>query len=473
MTVGISFFHNFIMSGISQVSIEKIKFGNNRRPINDEKVEQLKESIQLNGLLNPIAVDQHFNLIAGLHRLTACKLLGYKEIECNIITYDSDERARLAEIDENLIRNELEPLERGKLVLEREKILIKLGMRAKAGDNQYTLKNSQNGSEIISPPAKTTQQLAKQAGYSERSWQHDKQIARDIAPKIQKIIQKTALADKKTTLLNIARAGRKERVLAEKALQAYELAILRGDYEQAEEQAKLATKLRAQQEQLQLQAFHSAIAQLQAKSETKKEQQRVEQPKIINSLVFNPNSLSKIGDKWTLGNRHLVYYGDTATKDFIQLLPSNAALAIATDSDAWNHDYLVDEAKIVAVLRSEDNLFQFCSTTRMTFQYELLLGKIYVGIFSRQPISKPQIPINLDNAPGIIQYLINMFTTQNNYVIAPFMGNGEILMTCEKMRRVCFIGDENLDLIRNGISRWGKWTEKQPEKIARSNYLYF
>ena len=134
---------------------------------------------------------------------------------------------------------------------------------------------------------------------------------------------------------------------------------------------------------------------------------------------------------------------------------------------------LVDEASVVAVLRSENNIYQFCNNTQMNFQYELLLGKIYVGIFSRQAIAKPQIPVNLDNVEGIIQYLINMFTSQNNYVIAPFMGNGEILMTCEKMRRVCFIGDENLDLIRSGVSRWEKWTDKQPEKIARSNYLYF
>ena len=461
------------MSGISKVSIEKIKYGNNRRPINDEKVEQLKKSIELNGLLNPITVDHNFNLIAGLHRLTALILLGFKEIECNIVTYDSDENARLAEIDENLIRNELEPLERGRLVLEREKILVKLGMRAKAGDNQYTLKASENGSEIISPPPKTTQELAKQAGYSERSWQHDKQIARDIAPKIQKIIRKTPIADKKTTLLSIARTGKKERILAEKALKAYELAKNKGNYQEAEQEAKIAAKLRAQQEELQLQAFHSAMAELEAKSGTKKEQQRVEQPKILNSLIFNQESLSKIGDKWTLGNRHLVYYGDTAQKDFIRLLPSNAALAIATFSDTWNHDYLVDEAAVVAVLRSEDNIYQFCSTTRMNFQYELLLGKIYIGIFSREAISKPQIPINLDNVEGIIQYLINMFTNQNNYVIAPFMGNGEILITCEKMRRVCFIGDENLDSISRGICRWERWTEKQPEKIARSNYLYF
>lgn len=459
------------MSGISKVSIEKIKYANNRRPISDEKVEQLKKSIELNGLLNPITVDCDFNLIAGLHRLTACKLLGFKHIECNIVSYDSDENARLAEIDENLIRNELEPLERGRLVLEREKILVKLGMRAKAGDNQYTLKASENGSEIISPPPKTTQELAKQAGYSERSWQHDKQIARDIAPKIQKILQKTPIADKKTTLLLIARTGRKERILGEKALKAYELAKNKGNLPEAERQAKIAAKLRAKQEELQLQAFHSAMAELQAKSGTKKEQ-RVKQPKILNSLIFN-QSLSKIGDKWTLGNRHLVYYGDTAQKDFIRLLPSNAALAIATFSDAWNHDYLVDEASVVAVLRSENNIYQFCSTTRMNFQYELLLGKIYVGIFSRKPISKPQIPVNLDNVEGIIQYLINMFTTQSNYVIAPFMGNGEILITCEKMRRVCFIGDKNLDSIRSGISRWEKWTDKQPEKIARSDYLYF
>ncbi|PMB01108.1 hypothetical protein CI592_18380, partial [Fischerella thermalis CCMEE 5328] len=45
-----------------KIPIEKIKIGVNRRPLNGEKVKDLKESIQANGLLNPITVDQNHNL---------------------------------------------------------------------------------------------------------------------------------------------------------------------------------------------------------------------------------------------------------------------------------------------------------------------------------------------------------------------------------------------------------------------------
>jgi len=134
------------------VAINQISIGLNRRALKDKKVAELMESIQTNGLLNPITLDRKLNLIAGLHRLTACKLLGFEQIECNIIPYDDADRARLAEIDENLIRSELDALERAEHWLERDRILERLGLRAQPGDNQYTLK----GSEIISPPVKTT-----------------------------------------------------------------------------------------------------------------------------------------------------------------------------------------------------------------------------------------------------------------------------------------------------------------------------
>src|SRR5919199_1397006 len=97
------------------VALDKISIGLNRRPLKDEKVAQLMESIKANGLLNPITLDQKLNLIAGLHRLTACKLLGLDRVECNIIAYEDADHVRLAEIDENLIRNELDALERSEL----------------------------------------------------------------------------------------------------------------------------------------------------------------------------------------------------------------------------------------------------------------------------------------------------------------------------------------------------------------------
>ena len=155
------------------VAIDKIRVGLNRRPVKPQKVTELMGSIKANGLLNPITLDQNFNLIAGLHRLTACKMLGLDRVECNIITCEDAEHARLAEIDENLIRSELDTLERAELWLERDQILEQMGLRARTGENQYTKK----GSESISPPAKTTLELAKEVGYTERTFQQGKQLS--------------------------------------------------------------------------------------------------------------------------------------------------------------------------------------------------------------------------------------------------------------------------------------------------------
>jgi ParB family chromosome partitioning protein len=439
------------------VPIDQIKIGRNRRPVKGEKVNELKESIQANGLLNPITVDQKLNLIAGLHRLTACKLLGLDTVECNIVAYAGADQARLAEIDENLIRNELEPLERSELWLERDQILERMGLRAKVGDNQHTLK----GGETISPPPKRTLELAREAGYSERTFQHGKQIAKSIHPEVKQLIKGTPIADSPTALLSIARAGTKERAQVTAAQAAMELAEARGDIAEAQRQAQLIEELQVKQKELQTLAYKSAMAQKQAKLAVKKT------PAIasFSPAQTSPHSPIQTGDEWILG-RHLVYCGDTSQGEFRQMLPSDAALAIATLSSTWEHNYLVDEAKVVAVIRSEGNIYDFYQHNQMPFQYELLLGNLYIGIFSHQTIAKPQTPINIEGVEGIINYLLNLYTNPNNFVIAPFMGHGEILIACERLGRICFIGDSNSELVNRGLARWQNWTGKQAKKIG-------
>ncbi len=436
-----------------RVPIDQIQVGLNRRPVKGEKVKELKESIKTNGLLNPITVDQKYNLIAGLHRLTACKLLGLEAVECNVVNYQDSDQSRLAEIDENLIRNELEPLERSELWLERDQILARMGLRAKVGDNQHTLK----GGEMISPPLKRTVEFAKEVGYSERTFQHGKQIAKGIHPEVKRIIKGTAIADSPTALLKIARAGSKERTLVEAAQKALELAQAQGDLKEAERQTQLITELQNQQKELQTLAHKSALAQREAKLAVKKSPTQPSEQTAIAPV--------KVGEEWILG-RHLVYCGNTASQQFRNLLPSNAALAIATLSNHWEHNYLIDEARVVAVVRSEGNIYEFYRCSQMPFQYELVLGNLYVGIFSHQSISKPQTLINIEGIEGIVNYLINLYTSQNNFVIAPFMGHGEILIACERMGRICFMGDTHPELVSRGILRWQKWTGKEAQKIG-------
>ncbi|MBD2360289.1 ParB N-terminal domain-containing protein [Anabaena minutissima FACHB-250] len=441
---------------MSTVPIDQIKIGRNRRPVKGDKVDELKESIQANGLLNPITVDQKLNLIAGLHRLTACKLLGLEAVECNIVAYASAEQARLAEIDENLIRNELEPLERSELWLERDQILERMGLRAKVGDNQHTFK----GGETISPP-KRTLELAREAGYSERTFQHGKQIAKSIHPEVKQLIKGTPIADSPTALLSVARAGTKERTLATAAQQAKELAQAQGDTAEAQRQGQLVEQLQAKQKELQTLAYKSAMAQKEAKLAVKKTQ-AIAPP---SPAQASPNPTIQTGDEWILG-RHLVYCGNTSQPEFRDLLPSDAALAIATLSPTWEHNYLVDEARVVAVIRAEGHIYDFYKQNQMPFQYELLLGNLYVGIFSHQLIVKPQNPINIEGVEGIINYLLNLYTNPNNFVIAPFMGHGEILIACERLGRICFTGDSNSELVNRGLGRWQKWTGKQGQKIG-------
>lgn len=438
------------------VALDKITIGLNRRPLKDEKVAELMESIKVNGLLNPITLDRNLNLIAGLHRLTAYKLLGFDQIECNVLAYEDADRARLAEIDENLIRSELDALERAELWWERDRILEQLGLRARPGDNQYT----RQGSETISPPPKTTLELAKEAGYTERTFQQGKQIAQSIVPEVKEVIRGTPIAKSPTALLKVARAGSKELLRAKQAEKAAQEAKAKREQEEAKRQAELADEARRQQKELQLIALQSVSAQKEAKLAAKKIQFRTQQP-VAEQPTAPANPLRiQVGDEWII-DRHLIYCGDTSRDEFINRLPSDAALAIATLSSTWNHDYLVNEARVVAVLRCEGYIHEFCRHHQMPFRFEFMLGDTYVAVFSHQLLPKPQKPVGIEGIEGIVVYLMSLYTKPSNFVIAPFLGQGEVLLACERMGRICFAGDGDPERVERAIARWQKWTGKE------------
>ena len=442
------------------VAIDQVIVGLNRRPLKQQKVAELMESIKANGLLNPITIDQKLNLVAGLHRLTACRLLGLEQIECKIIDGDAVQ-SRLAEIDENLIRSELDALERAELWLERDEILTRLSLRAQPGDNQYT----QSGSEMISPPAKTTWELAKEVGFNQRTFQQGKQIAKSIAPEVKAVIKDTPIAKSTTALLKLARAGSEELKRAEIAEKAAALARARQQQAETQRQAALAAQARAKQKELQLVALQSLSAQREAKLALKQVQRQVQQQQTEKSTQAAQMCKTQPGDQWLL-ERHLVYCGDTSSQEFIDCLPSNAALAIATPSPIWHHDYLVDEARVVAVLRQAGYIHQFISRSQMPFRFELLIGELYVAIFSRQSIPSPQKPIGIEGVEGIVAYLVSLYTQPSNFVIAPNIGHGEVLITGERMGRICFVGSDNPSLVSRAIARWQNWTGKSAVKTA-------
>lgn len=98
---------------ITKLKLTDITVKERLRGVDSEKVERLKESILRIGLIHPITVSGGV-LVAGLHRLTAFKELGLEEIDCHVVDND-DLLQKEIEIDENLYRNELTVLEKGKM----------------------------------------------------------------------------------------------------------------------------------------------------------------------------------------------------------------------------------------------------------------------------------------------------------------------------------------------------------------------
>ncbi len=87
----------------------------------------LENSIRKVGLLNPILVDENYRLIAGHRRLTACRNLGWREIEATIVRFEGDLLKMLAaEVDENLLRKEFTGEEIESIERRREEILHQL-----------------------------------------------------------------------------------------------------------------------------------------------------------------------------------------------------------------------------------------------------------------------------------------------------------------------------------------------------------
>jgi len=102
------------------------------RPLNKIKVKSLLDSIQRQGQLQPIIVDKLGNLLAGNHRLEACRLAGIK-VKASVINEIDEDKLKLIEIDENLIRSELTPSQLEKHLAKRKEIYTRLFPETKQG----------------------------------------------------------------------------------------------------------------------------------------------------------------------------------------------------------------------------------------------------------------------------------------------------------------------------------------------------
>lgn len=190
-----------------------------KRRVDEKTVKSLEKSMARDGLHHPITVNEDFELLAGKHRLSAARNLGWVEIMVEIVPTD-DIRNQITTLEENLFRKNLSVLEQAEHLERLEELLSLLGKRALRGDNQYTSctcranyivgETSKGGGAYCALPQPiretyTTSDIASEIGMSERTVQERVKIARDLPEDVRNLIRDNPVSDNKSELLRLIR----------------------------------------------------------------------------------------------------------------------------------------------------------------------------------------------------------------------------------------------------------------------------
>lgn len=160
------------------------------RAVNPDTVIGLTDSIGAVGLINPIRVRQagdRWEVIAGVHRLEACKALGLVEVTCDVVE-DDDLRAELAMIDENLCRAELTPSDRARQTARRKAIYLEL-----YPETAQHVAGGKARQETASDNLSFAAATADATGRDQRTVQRDAERGEKVIEEVMDLIRGTSL----------------------------------------------------------------------------------------------------------------------------------------------------------------------------------------------------------------------------------------------------------------------------------------
>lgn len=186
-----------------QVPIREIRIRDGRRRLDSGHVQELADSIRELGLLNPVTIDRGNSLIAGFHRLEAAKMLGWTEIECTVSSLGGLQ-AKLAEIDENIVRSDLSALEYGEILLRRKEIYETLHPETRHGGDRKSdeIKTTKSRFENVKS---FVQDTADKLGVVPRTVERQIQTAKNLVPEAKEIIRDTDTKLSKKAAMKLSR----------------------------------------------------------------------------------------------------------------------------------------------------------------------------------------------------------------------------------------------------------------------------
>lgn len=188
---------------LTRIPITKIKIPKDRRAL--KSIHDLAASINEIGLLNPITITTKMRLVAGLHRLEACRSLGWTKIPATIVDLDKA-HAELAELDENLVRRELNVLQRAEHLARKKSIYEALYPDTKRGvAGGRASGRARRGADGTTDIVSLVRHVAAKMGVSSRTIEREIQIATSIPQEVRRLLRDTDAADDKTGLLRLAR----------------------------------------------------------------------------------------------------------------------------------------------------------------------------------------------------------------------------------------------------------------------------
>ena len=186
------------------MALSEIRVMDRRRTLDPDQVRVIAESMERIGLQSPIIVRLDLAdpagcvLVAGAHRLAAAKELGWLKIDALVVDGEADELA-LIEIDENLARAELTPLDRALFLAERREIFNRGGSR------RGQPRGIGNSEVANTAPVSFAEEARGLTGLSRRGVFRSLEIASGLDPELVDALQGTPLAEREGDLHRLAR----------------------------------------------------------------------------------------------------------------------------------------------------------------------------------------------------------------------------------------------------------------------------